>query len=297
MVDRLSALLARFELRARVFHGGPLCGVSSLEERQGLGHLHLLRQGSLTVTDAQDRVALVDEPSVLFFPRPMAHRLDTRDPAGAELVCATVDFGVGDENPLLRALPPCLVVPLARLPGLELTHQLLFAEALLRRCGHSAVVNRLVEVLLIQVLRYAIEQQLVDGGLMAGLADPRLHRALAAVHAEPARAWTLASMAAVAGMSRARFAAHFASRVGMPPGEYLTGWRLGLARALLRRGLPVKQVASDVGYANASALGRVFARRLGSSPGAWLAQESDARPRTPLSNTPGANHGADIATH
>lgn len=297
MVDRLSALLARFELRAHVFHGGPLRGVSSFGERQGVGHLHLLRQGSLTVTDAQDRVTVVDEPSVLFLPRPMAHRLDARDPQGAELVCATVDFGIGDENPLLSALPLSLAVPLARLPGLELTQQLLFAEAFRRRCGHDAVVNRLAEVLLIQVLRYAIEQQLVDGGLMAGLADPRLHRALAAVHAEPARAWTLASMAAVAGMSRARFAAHFASRVGMPPGEYLTGWRLGLARALLRRGLPVKQVASDVGYANASALGRVFARRLGSSPGAWLAHESDARPNAPLSNTPEANHGADIATH
>lgn len=297
MADRLSALLARFELRAHVFHEGPLRGASSFEERQGVGHLHLLRQGSLAVTDAQDRVALVDEPSVLFFARPMAHRLDALGPAGAELVCASVDFGVGDENPLLRALPPCLVVPLARLPGLELTQQLLFAEAFRRRCGHDAVVNRLTEVLLIQVLRYAIEQQLVDGGLMAGLADPRLHRALAAVHAEPARAWTLESMAAVAGMSRSRFAAHFASRVGIPPGEYLTGWRLGLARALLRRGLPVKQVACDVGYANASALGRVFARRLGSSPGAWLAQESDAMQRAPLSNTPEVSHDAGIAGH
>lgn len=297
MVDRLSALLQRFELRACVFHAGALCGVSSFEERHGTGHVHLLRQGSLLVIDAQDRVTQVDEPSVLFFPRPQAHRLDVRESAGAELVCASVEFGIGDENPLLRALPPCLVVPLSRLPGLELTQQLLFAEAFRRRCGHDAVVNRLTEVLLIQVLRYAIEQHLVDGGLMAGLADPRLHRALAAVHAEPARAWTLSSMAAVAGMSRARFAVHFASRVGVPPGEYLTGWRLGLARALLRRGLPVKQVASDVGYANASALGRVFARRVGSSPGAWLALEADALHRSPLSGSLEGNHGPDITAH
>ena len=114
-----------------------------------------------------------------------------------------------------------------------------------------------------QVLRYAIEQRLVDGGLMAGLSDPRLHKALSAVHADPARPWTLEAMAAAAGMSRARFAAHFALRVGVPPGEYLTGWRLGLARSMLRRGLPVKQVAVEVGYANASAFGRVFAQRLG----------------------------------
>lgn len=297
VADRLSALLARFELRTRVIHAGPLCGVSSFEQQQGAGHLHLLYRGTLAVTDAQDRVTLVDEPSVLFFPRPMAHRIEAREPAGAELVCASVDFGVGDENPLLRALPPCLVVPLVRLPGLELTQQLLFAEAFRRRCGHEAVVIRLAEVLLIQVLRYTIEQRLVDGGLMAGLADPRLHRALAAVHAEPAQAWTLASMAAAAGMSRARFAAHFTSRVGMPPGEYLTGWRLGLARTLLRRGLPVKQVAADVGYANASALGRVFARRFGSSPGAWLAREAGGMRRALPSNSPEATHDAGIAGH
>ena len=89
-------------------------------------------------------------------------------------MCASVEFGIGDENPLLRALPSRLLVPLASLPGLDLTRQLLFREAFGQRCGHDAVVNRLAEVLVVQVLRYAIEQRLVDGGLMAGLADPRI---------------------------------------------------------------------------------------------------------------------------
>ena len=233
MADRLSALLQCFNLRARVFHAGALCGVSSFDGGHGIGHLHLLRHGTLGVTDAQGRRTVLDEPSVVFFPRPVAHRLDADPGPGAELVCASIEFGVGDENPLLRALPAQLQVPLARLPALDLMQQLLFREAFGQRCGHGAVVDRLAEVLLVQVLRYAIEQRLVDGGLMAGLADPRLHKALSAVHAEPARAWTLDAMAVVAGMSRARFAAHFVRLVGVPPGEYLTGWRLGLARALL----------------------------------------------------------------
>ena len=277
MSDRLSALLQRFELSARVFYRGALCGVASFDAGQGAGHLHLLRHGALGVTDAQEQRTLLDEPSVLFFPRPAAHRLDADEAQGAELVCASVEFGIGDENPLLRALPARLLVPLARLPGLDLTQQLLFGEAFRQRCGHDAVVNRLTEVLTIQVLRYAIEQRLVDGGLMAGLADPRLHKALGAVHAEPARAWTLESMAAEAGMSRARFAARFAQLVGVPPGEYLTAWRLGLARSMLRRGLPVKRVAAEVGYANASALGRVFSQRLGSSPTAWQLRDGASR--------------------
>jgi len=76
-------------------------------------------------------------------------------------------------------------------------------------------------------------------------------------------------MAAQAGMSRARFAAHFARTVGVPPGDYLTGWRLGLARTLLRKGLPVKQVAAEVGYASPGAFGRVFLQRVGATPTHW----------------------------
>jgi len=276
MSDRLSALLQRFELRARVFHGGVLCGAAGFAESPGVGHLHLLRQGRLDVTGAQGRCTVLDEPGVLFFPRPTAHRLDGGEAPGAEIVSATVEFGLGEENPLLQALPPQLVVPLARLPALALVQQMLFAEANGQRCGHDAAVNRLVEVLLIQLLRYTIEQRLVPGGLMAGLADARLHKALSAVHAEPGRGWTLASMAAEAGLSRARFAALFAQLIGVPPGEYLTRWRLGLARALLRRGLPLKQVAAEVGYANASALGRIFSQRLGCSPAAWQRADSQS---------------------
>ena len=106
---------------------------------------------------------------------------------------------------------------------------------------------------------------------MAGLADPRLAKALNAVHAEPARPWTLQSLAAVAGMSRARFAAHFARTVGVPPGDYLAGWRLALARKSLRRGQALKQVAHEVGYASASALARAFTQRFGRTPTQWLA--------------------------
>jgi len=85
-----------------------------------------------------------------------------------------------------------------------------------------------------------------------------------------------APLYSVAGMSRARFAAHFVRHVGTPPGEYLTTWRLGLARSLLRKGLSVKQVAAEVGYANASALGRVFTHKLGASPMAWQARAGAA---------------------
>ncbi len=274
MSDCLSALLQRFRLRAHVFHSGALCGAFHFERKTGAAHLHLLRRGPLQLTDPQGRAHAIDEPSVLFFPHPSAHGLRGNEAVGADVVCATVDFGLGDENPLLRGLPPMLCVPLAQMPDLDLAQQLLFAEAQRGRCGHSAVVDRLAEVLVIQLLRHALANQLVNGGVMAGLSDPRLSRVISALHADPEQAWNLGTMATLAGMSRARFAAHFMATVGTPPADYLTGWRVGLARQLLRKGLQVKQVAAQVGYASAGAFGRVFMQRVGCSPTHW--QQRDA---------------------
>ena len=272
MADRLSALLHRFELRSQRVFAGLLQEELVVQPAGHAGHLHLLRRGMLRLTGPQRHRRVVAVPTLLFVPRPLSHRLVPMGAEGAELVTARVHFGAGDENPLLPSLPALLSVPMAQLPGLEPAQQLLFTEAMARRCGHAAVLDRLVEVLVIQLLRHAMAEGLMDAGVMAGLADTRLAKAIAALHAEPARGWTLDSMAGVAGMSRARFAAHFAQTVGTPPGDYLTGWRLGLARRLLRRGLPVKQVAAEVGYGSPGAFGRVFQQRVGASPRDWQRQ-------------------------
>ncbi|MBT9486797.1 MAG: AraC family transcriptional regulator [Rubrivivax sp.] len=267
--DRLSALLQRFELRSQLVLGGVLQHELAIQPQAGTSHLHLVRRGPVRLSGPQRQRLRLSVPSVVFMPRPQAHRVAALSAEGAELVTATIHFGAGDENPLLHSLPALLCVPTAQLPGLALTQDLLFAEALASRCGHAAVLDRLVEVLLIQLLRHAMAERLVDAGVMAGLSDARLAKTLSALHAEPARRWTLEAMASVAGMSRARFAAHFAQTVGALPGDYLTGWRLGLARRLLRRGMAVKQVAAEVGYASSGAFGRVFQQRVGSSPRDW----------------------------
>ena len=123
--------------------------------------------------------------------------------------------------------------------------------------------------------RDAMDAALVRGGVVAGLGDPRLAKALNAIHARPGDDWTLASLARVSGMSRARFAARFHDIVGVTPGDYLGDWRMGIAKALLRRGRPIKQIALEVGYGNASALARAFAAQHdGLSPTRWLARQS-----------------------
>jgi len=105
-------------------------------------------------------------------------------------------------------------------------------------------------------------------GWLGALSDPRLGRALRAIHDDIARPWTVAQLAAVAGMSRAAFAAHFTRRVGQAPLAYVRAWRLTLARAALgRRDADVASIASKVGYTSQSAFGHAFRRSFGTSPG------------------------------
>ena len=109
--------------------------------------------------------------------------------------------------------------------------------------------------------------------LFRSLADPRLARALTALHARPGEGWSLATMALEAGMSRSRFAEAFRSAVGQTPADYLADWRLSIARSKMRAGKPLKALAAELGYANASALSRLFAHKhAGLSPRAWLQQ-------------------------
>ncbi|MAT84592.1 MAG: AraC family transcriptional regulator [Gammaproteobacteria bacterium] len=269
MQDRLVWLLERFELRAEVFHSGTVLRCVHHDVSEGVGHLHMLRGGSVLLESPGSRPQLVAEPSAIFYLNPTSHAL-TPGSDGADLVCANVDFGVGQGNPLRLALPEVVVVPLADAPALAEILTLLFREAETDHCGRQAVLNRLSEVALVQILRELMDQQRMEMGLLAGLAEPRLARAINAIHAEPARAWTLDGLAAEAGMSRARFAVKFRDTVGMTPGSYLSEWRLGLAQSLLRRGTPVNVVADEVGYANASALSRVFTARKGEPPTAWV---------------------------
>ena len=274
MQDRLVWLLNRFELRASVFQAGALACGADLDASPGAGYLHLLESGSVRVTSADDTAVDFCEPCAFFYMNPTWHRLQPLDDA-VSIVCATFEFGIGAGNPLQQALPELCVLHLADAPGLDATLAQLFAEAADTHCGRDAIIDRLSEVALILILRDLMDARRLDVGLLAGLADPKLAKAINAVHADPAEPWTLVSMASAAGMSRARFAAAFHDVVGMTPGQYLADWRLGLAKSSLLKGRPVQQIAADVGYGSASALARAFAARVGESPSTWRRRQVD----------------------
>lgn len=277
-LDRLSPLFERFRVRASLFHAGPLCGVTRFDARPGRGFLHVMRRGEMEIRHAAgsglvERLSL-REPSLVFYPRPLAHDFHNAPAEGSDFVCATLDFDAGEAHPLVQALPPLVVLPLARVEGIAATLTLLFAEAERVRCGQRLLADRLFEVLLLQLLRWMLDQRdaPLPLGLLRGLADPRLARALTALHARPGDAWSLERMAGEAGMSRSRFAPAFKDAVGQTPADYLSQWRLAIARGELRAGRPLKALAAELGYANASALSRRFTQQAGMSPRAWLQQ-------------------------
>ncbi len=275
-MDRLSLLLHRFSLSAGVFYTGQICGIHHFERDTQRGHVHLIKRGPVTLTGGVEGTLSITEPTLLFLPRPDAHRLIADDRDGADVVCASIQFGGGGHNPITDSLPAMVLVRLADLPGAQSLLDLLYDEAFSEQCGRQAALDRLCELLLIRLLRHCLDQGLTQGGTLAGLADPRLAKALVAVHEDATRHWELADMASLAGMSRARFAVHFREVVGDTPADYLASWRVTLAQGMLRAGRPLKHVAIDVGYGSASALTRAFIRKVGRAPTHWLRQVEDA---------------------
>lgn len=269
MVDRLDALLAHFPVHAQVFQAGALCGINELDDGEGLGHLHLIRNGAVEVLHGGITAARINQPSLLFYPGPLAHRFVTDPEQGADFVCARLRFEGGRDNPVVSALPPFLCLPLATVEGMGEVLSLLFDEAFNRYCGRQAMLDRLFEVALIKILRHLMEQGQAQAGMLAGMSHPRLRFALVAMHETPQQDWSLEALAARAGMSRSVFANAFRNTIGCTPGAYLQGWRIRLAQRLLRQGRALKWVADEVGYGSEAALSRAFKAQTGLSPRAW----------------------------
>ncbi|WP_061240267.1 AraC family transcriptional regulator [Ectopseudomonas composti] len=271
-MDRLSSLLHHFNLHASTFHRGGFCGTSSHGEHEPHGYIHLLRAGRMSFREGDGRELRLEEPSLMLVARPRLHQMSASEADGAELVCATLVFDGGIDNPLSRSLPGAIVKPLRELPSLSGCLDWLFAEAAGEDCGRELVLNRLFELMVIQLLRHLMSSRELASGMMAGLAEPRLARALNQLHEKPQHGWSVAELAALAGMSRASFAAHFHQVVGATPADYLVGWRVSLAQKRLREGRPMALIADEVGYESPSALARAFRRKVGASPSEWLRQ-------------------------
>jgi AraC-like DNA-binding protein len=185
--------------------------------------------------------------------------------AGQVLFAAQVDWG-GMSNPLIAALPDVVAFDLAGDAESRGLVSLMQTEFQGQRCGAGSVVSRLGEVLIVRMLRAQIEAGSTAPGLLAGLSDPRLSRAIVAMHDTPGRGWRNEELAQIAGLSLSRFAEMFLATVGEPPAAYLRRWRLILARKDVVRGDRVDAVARRYGYRSPEGFARAFKKHFGDNP-------------------------------
>lgn len=269
MLDRLESLLDRFPVSARLLQGGQVGGHWVPAQAASQPLLHLLSQGGVELVDSDGSRLRIDQPSVLLYARPRDHHFNIDDGLQVPLVTAGLRFEAGEGSPVADALPSPVCLPLADLLGSNAVLGVLFEEAFAQRCGRQAMLDRLFELVIIQVLRTLMENGQIQVGLLAGMGHPRLRHALVAMHEQPAEEWSLQALAERAGMSRSAFAEGFREVIGSTPGQYLQAWRTRLVQQALRRGQPLKRIVGDVGYGSEAALSRAFKAQTGQSPREW----------------------------
>jgi AraC-like DNA-binding protein len=213
-------------------------------------------------------------------------------PQRAAVICGFLGCDVRPFNPVLETLPRLVHL---RRPSVSsgpdrLDHVIEFAlmEARQRRSGGRCVLLRLSEVLFVEVVRRYLDA-LPSGqsGWLAGLRDPIVGRALAALHDRPVQAWTMERLAKDVGASRSSLAERFTQYVGQPPMRYLAQWRMQLAARLLSDGTAkVSAVALDVGYDSEAAFSRAFKKIVGMAPAAWRHRRTGGGPIVKTRNAP-----------
>lgn len=202
------------------------------------------------------------------------------------MVCAAVKVANPAARGLLDVLPEVLVVdpsaarpagasgdivpPAATLDAVPALLEIVAAETSHPAPGGEAVVTRVCDILTITAIRTWLDTDpSARTGWLGALRDPRIGRAVALIHREPERPWTVADLAGAVAMSRSAFAARFREVVGRGPIEYLTGWRMRVATDLLaEEQLTVASVAERLGYASEAAFSRAYRRHTGTPPGA-----------------------------
>lgn len=193
------------------------------------------------------------------------------------ILCGYFRFSRDSAHPLLAALPDFMHVPGTQSGDVDAIISLMQRETKHAGPGTKAVVDRLSEVLFIQILRAHIQQSENATGMLVALRDRKVCAALGCMHQYPEKPWTLESLAAELGMSRSAFAARFSALAGQTPMQYLAAWRIEQARRMLRETrLSTAAIAEKVGYGSEAAFGKAFKRRVGVGPGVYRRRVGDA---------------------
>lgn len=250
------------------------------------GDLILFPQGDAHLLSSAPGMRSVPEMSVFARPStplPSLFELGGGGPERARIICGFLGCDERPYNPLLIALPTVIHLPAAG-PGastgwLGTLTNIAVTESRSPRAGGQNVLGRLSELMFVEAIRRYLEiLPPAEKGWLAGLRDPVVGQALAALHGEASEPWTVERLAKLVGLSRSVFAERFTEMVGQPPMQYLALWRMQLASRLLVEGARVGAVADAVGYQSEAAFSRAFKKLVGESPATWRRGTVSGRP-------------------
>lgn len=267
-----------------------------LPEAEHLIAYHVLTEGECWVGLEGESPVLMQPGDIVVLPHGHAHRLSSdheprgelrhmgnaplpfptlkrmnEGPCDNRFVCGFLGCDARPFNPLIGALPSLLHLKATGDGWLAAFPEQAARESRNARAGSDEVLTRMAELMFVEVVRRHLESLRGTGtGWLAGLSDPLVGAALAKLHEDPARHWTLVDLAKEVASSRSVLAERFTHVVGIPPMQYLAKWRLQRAAELLARGgEKVSAVGAQVGYESEAAFSRAFKRATGVSPAAW----------------------------
>jgi len=226
---------------------------------------------------------LRQEPDIGRYHRPsdgqLPFNISMGEPSGvpAQFVCGFLGCDSRPFNPLLTSLPPVFKVSDREGGPLGALVEFALAELTKRRIGSESMLDRLSELMFVEVVRRYLETLPPDRiGWLAGLRDPVVGRALAVLHGRPAEDWSINSLAREVGLSRSALSERFTQFVGQPVMQYLMNWRMQLAANSLRStDDSVAAIAARVGYDSDAAFSRAFKKAVGVSPSEWRERGKD----------------------
>jgi AraC-like DNA-binding protein len=293
--DTLSDVLEVARLRGEALFACAFSSPFGVAFPAGMRVFHIIQSGAVTVRIEQSTLRL-SRGDVLLAPHGHAHSISDREgrnlktlnqliPAdfqtspkigdGGECQWVSGSFQIDDilAARLLRGLPPAVVLGglgAQRVDWLEEGCRFALREVSSPLPGARVMISRLLDLMFVQILRAWAAGGDAGPGWLSAAMDPRIGKALSAVHADSERSWSVEDLAALVGLSRSAFAGRFTRLVGQTPISYVSELRLDRAADLLRHSAaPIATVAFHIGFASEAAFSRAFKSRFGSSPLHW----------------------------
>lgn len=269
MVSLHDLLLESNAFDASVIYAGTQCGRANAHRDYPGGCFHFVRTGEAELVRPGHAPILIEQPSLVFFANSRPHGIQPVGQEGVQIVCAIASYDEAFTRAVQLSFPDYLIIPLFHFSSISHTLEAFFSEALSHAPGSKTLANRMCMVLLTYLTHHVLKGKDHAADLLGASYDKRIAAVVSAIHDQFDSELDLETLSKLAGMSRTRFIERFSELVGNSPHHYLMSYRITIAKRLLETGLPVKTVATRVGYRTVSAFVRRFKEVCGVTPGDW----------------------------